>query len=469
MKRISKEDTYKIVKLYSEGMSPKDIGIIFDIYSNSVIRILSKLGIDRNQSGKISETNIRYIVKEYISGRSSTSIATNLGIANSTVIRILKKNNIDRTKVLKEDFVKTQITPKYGTTYIPEINDILLTGTNLVKLSEADKLSIADQLFNFYRKNGFPYSLLSNDEIIKDFTNLKNTNSSIIEKDHNLAISYQLGVPSFKYFSPHFYEVNSGRRNKTSMLDTFNDDTLLKKVIKNRLDGNFNMTGNMLKQGLANSKLAYKASIFNPMVAKYVYDTFTKDGDIIYDYSAGFGQRLIAAMSVKHSLTYIGVDPMEKSVKSNNDIYAFLKQNIPFLNKNAEIICSGSENYFNIKYEGKIALAFSSPPYFNVEKYENNKTQAYHNENYVGFINLYWRKTVQNTIKLLKNDGIFAINIADDASGFNIGEDMCNVLKEYDLDLIDTYKIQLAKNTVFGNKNNNIKYEPIHIFRKRTI
>jgi len=356
---------------------------------------------------------------------------------------------------------------KYGTTYIPEYNGKILNSDNLKKISIDEKYQLVNFLFDFYRSNGFPYVLLDDNELFKDFTSLKNADQLSIESNNVLTTYHMSGIPIFKHFAPHFYEVNSGtRKNKLSMLDTFNDDVLLKKVIKNRLDGNFNMTGNMLKQGLSNSKVAYRASIFNPMVAKFIYTKFVKEDDIIYDYSMGFGQRLTAALSLPYPVTYIGVDPMQKMVNGNMEIFSFLKNSVPMLNKQVELVCDGSENYCDPKYHGKIALAFSCPPYFNVEKYDSSTSQAYYNDNYIDFINKWWRSTAQNVSKLLKEGGVFAINIKERIGGFNLSEDMCNVVRECGFKLIDTYQVQLTRNTVFGNAKGEYKYEPIYCFRK---
>jgi hypothetical protein len=356
---------------------------------------------------------------------------------------------------------------KYGTSYIPQYDNKLLNSKTLQTMSPEDKLGAVEPLFEFYRQHGFPHTILTENEIIKDFNALKNVNPLLAVKDHCIMTYLSAGIATVKHFSPHFYEVNSGTSNdRKSMLDTFNDDYLLRKVIKNRLDGNFNMTGNMLKQGLGNSKLAYKASIFNPTVAKFIYSKYTKQDDIIYDYSMGFGQRLIAGLSLPYPITYLGVDPMQKTVDSNSNIYLFLKNNIPMFNKQAEILCMGSENYCDPKYHGRVALAFSCPPYFNIEKYENNVSQAYFDNNYLNFINKWWRATVQNIKALLKTDGILALNIKEKIDGFNMGEDMCNIVKECGFILIDTYQVQITRNTVFGHAKGNFKYEPIYFFKK---
>jgi hypothetical protein len=355
---------------------------------------------------------------------------------------------------------------RYGTEYIPKYNGKVLIGKNVKDMPDTDKELLTEFLFDFYRENGFPYVKLTNDELLADFNQLKNIDTTLMEKDHNLLTSYRAGLPNFKHFSPHFYEVNSSEKDRLSMLDTFNDDKLLKDVIRNRINGEFNLSGNMLKQGLANSKLAFKASIFNPSIAKFIYQKYTNANDIVYDYSAGFGQRLLGALSVEHSLTYVGVDPMQRSIDSNNNIFSFYKNNVPMFNKQAELVCIGSENYKDPKYEGQISLAFSSPAYYNHEVYEDNSNQAYFSNSYIDFINKWWRQTVLNIKYLLKPQGLLALNIKDKLELFDLGTDMKNVLIEYGFTLIDTYQIQITRNNIFSRKDGKFKYEPIYIFQK---
>jgi len=362
---------------------------------------------------------------------------------------------------------------KYGTSFIPEFNGVLLKSDNVKKMNEVEKTEVADYLFKLYRAKGFPHTILTQDELLHDFILVQNTKVDSIKKDEKtLTTYYQAGLNLVKHFSPHFYEVNSGiRSNHMSMIDTFNNDDLLKKVIQNRLHDNFNMTGNMLKQGLANSKLAYKASLFNVIVGKYIYSQYTKENDVIYDYSMGFGQRLIGAMSLSYPVTYIGIDPWKKSVDSNQNIFNFLQQNTTGFNKKAEIIHQGSETYCDPKYLGKVNLAFSSAPYFNLEKYEDANSQAY-TSGYINFIHGWWKSTVKNIKNLLIDNGILALNIKDKVEDFNLMEDMCNIIKEYGFELIHTYQMQLSRNTSFRNKDKNVenwKYEPIFIFRKNII
>lgn len=97
----------------------------------------------------------------------------------------------------------------------------------------------------------------------------------------------------------------------------------------------------------------------------------------------------------------------------------------------------------------------------------NDPSQAYHNNDYKYFINDWWDKSVSNIDKLLTQDGIFILNIKEHVDGFNLGEDMRNIVKEKGFQLTDTYQIRLTKNLKFSNKNRIHKYEPIFIFNRK--
>lgn len=101
MKKMSEEQIKNIITMYQNGSPPKEIGEKYQIYSESVNRILKRNGINKNQCVKTSVDRVNLIVSRYSSGESSESIAADLGIDGTTVCRILKRNGIAIRKVVK--------------------------------------------------------------------------------------------------------------------------------------------------------------------------------------------------------------------------------------------------------------------------------------------------------------------------------------------------------------------------------
>lgn len=370
-------------------------------------------------------------------------------------------------QLLENKTIKKQLSKNnnnYGSFFIPNYNNIKLIPENLKQMSSEDKEQAIKYVFDFYRSNGFPYPLLDTDELIKEFSVLRSFDPLSINNNNKLSISNYTGTSIIKHFSPHIFEVKSAYSSKPSVLEAFNNDKMLLKTIKNRIDGNYTIHGNMIKQGLRNSRVAFASSIFNSTVAKFLYSKYTTENSIIYDYSMGFGQRLLGALALPYKITYVGVDPLMRSVNSNQQIFDFFSTYIPGLNKEVELIQSGSETYKDVKYAEKIDFAFSSPPYFDLEIYEKSPKQAYYN-GYGEFINNYWKNTVANLQYLICKKGILALNIKEKLNKFNLAMDMCNTVKEFGFVQIDRYDLQLTHNNMFNNQSN--KLEPIFVFQKQ--
>lgn len=149
-----------------------------------------------------------------------------------------------------------------------------------------------------------------------------------------------------------------------------------------------------------------------------------------YDFSCGWGIRLLSAL--RNKINYYGVDTNNTLVERLNAISDTYKEFVGN-SSSVEIKCVGSE-IFNEEWEGKMGLAFSSPPYFNLEYYEGENTSCKEDTRYEDWLNNYMKPTIANIYRYLINDGIFAININ-------------NFQKYNDYDLIgDTIKIAQENN-----------------------
>lgn len=342
-----------------------------------------------------------------------------------------------------------------------ENNPILYKKTPITKsflssLKPEERKPIAAFVFKYFREHGFPYPSYSDDELRKDWDNLLKADSSQVISDKSLSTKFLSGIHLFKHFSSNYYHAKKAKKDH-SFVEAFNDDGLLKKCIDNRMGITykeiFNITPAMIKQGLRNSYCCSSASIFNPAIAKYIYDTYTVENGIVYDYAVGFGQRALGAMASSKNLKYIGCDPEENVIKNVNSLAAFINRT-----DKVDITQSGSEDYCPAKYKNKVCLAFSSPPYFDQENYSENEKQA-NAKGFDHFINVYWKNTVANINKLLTTDSKFILNVP---------EYLFKNMKQYiepHFELNDTLHIQVSRNTSYRTKTNSS--EPVYIFTRK--
>lgn len=102
---------------------------------------------------------------------------------------------------------------------------------------------------------------------------------------------------------------------------------------------------------------------FPPMAAKAIFEQFTPVNGVIWDPSAGFGGRLLGALTSKNGYTYIGTDPEPETIENLRQLGAIVESvtGRPYSFDVHEI---GSEDYTD-RYED-VDFVFTSPPYFDL-------------------------------------------------------------------------------------------------------
>jgi DNA modification methylase len=130
------------------------------------------------------------------------------------------------------------------------------------------------------------------------------------------------------------------------------------------------------------------------------------------------------------------------------------------LTKSVELHKLGSEVY-EPKRES-LDLCFTSPPYFDTEKYSDEPTQSYIKyPTKEEWINGFLQKTIENCYRGLKGNKYMLINIANTPKYKFIEEETIRISKELGFKKEKT--IELTLSSVMGA---GYKYEPIFVFKK---
>lgn len=327
-----------------------------------------------------------------------------------------------------------------------EINGNKLTRDYVESLNKEQREELVEPIFQYFREQGFIYPD-NIEKLNKEYKRLKDWK---IDKDKKeFYNNSSVGTYICKYFCKSFYKTTE--RGKKNMIEIFNDDKKLKRIITNRLGLDwykeddveaFPISFRQIIQGMRSTRSISMISMFKPEIAKAMYIKYTEPGDIVYDYSAGFGGRMLGASVCNRK--YIGVDPLtiKELVEMRN-----------YFNIDCVLIDDVSENV-KLK-ENSIDFAFSSPPYFDQEFYDDDKRQAYNKgEDY--FYNVYWKKTLENIKHMLKPGKIFALNVKN----FPL---MVEMAKEY-FEFTDILYLRTIRSHL-NKKAGTQKMEGIYIFK----
>lgn len=240
-------------------------------------------------------------------------------------------------------------------------------------------------------------------ELIKDINNYKYKNGKLTKTLNH-------------FFEECIYNCVGSRYNNTPMQVLQNDEMM--KWILNYIKSKPNFyTGNEIsnvKSFMRNgTRYARKVANFCPKTAKEIYFRYHNiNGDKIniLDTSMGFGARMSAVLLNGHN--YYGVDPNKELFTKLNQYLDFLKNNDCIdTNQICEMRCQGSEKYIS-QWDNLFDVCFTSPPYFNLEKYSNDDSESTKNyNNYELWINNFVKPTIDNIYKYLKVGGYVMINI----------------------------------------------------------
>ena len=251
---------------------------------------------------------------------------------------------------------------------------------------------------------------------------------------------------------------------------------------------------------------------FPALTAKWIYENYTSHIDTdeplhIYDSSAGWGGRIIGAMSSRKKTHYIGTDPNPDNFIDELGItrYEYVAN---FYNKNCvddfsdkltsffdvksqsntfEIFQDGSELIQNNpefqKYKGKLDISFTSPPYFNREQYSQDEKQSFRAYGeYEDWRDNFLKPTLTTIYEYLKNDRYILWNIADikigESTYYPLEQDSIDILEELGCEYKGRLKMLMTRMVGLdpsksGIKNaveydgKSYKFEPIFVFHKK--
>ena len=321
------------------------------------------------------------------------------------------------------------------------------------------------RIIKYWQRQGFPFIETSKKYRQEKFNAFMKVNDKTSLDFNNRTFKFNNAGLSLAWsYHPHAFKVRCN--DMKSPFDVFNDDTIFQNGIRKSLMGSFfakrsyeelmsqsPQAKEMIRGVLRRVTGSQMVSNFRPVTASMLYKVFTDEGDTVWDMSMGWGGRLLA--SVKAKINYIGTDPNTQTVKGLKEmIGTFGDKDTDYL-----LYTMGSEEYRPDK--NSLDFAFTSPPYFDTEKYSDEKTQSYLKYSSINkWKEKFLRKTIDNCYYGLKQNKFLALNVADVKSYQTFEKDTLQIAKEVGFKFVDQFDLRLS------SQQDEFKSEPIFIFKK---
>ena len=288
--------------------------------------------------------------------------------------------------------------------------------------------------------------------------------------NNKIGLGNNRGQTINRFLFPNMMTAEPKGRGSNSLRDRFLDERKLKRAI--RICFEFRTGERLLRPTQLRTALELvtgeNVTNFKAQNAKAIAEHLCPVlwGNV-YDYSCGYGGRLLGIGSSNFKYKYIGVEPNTETVNYLNYLNDVIDE---ATGVRGTIIQSVSEQY----QPEDIDLAFSSPPYFNLEKYSNEETQCMvqfktEDEWFEGYV----APTMENIKRGLNDDGIFATNIADYKSydrkePYEVVQRWIQTAEKVGFKYDGVIKMMLNTRPGVGNdrKEGREKWEGVYVFRK---
>ena len=338
----------------------------------------------------------------------------------------------------------------------------IFTMYNDINTTDDEREELIQWLFNLIRSrdNAVPLHTWSDDIFNKIVSGLCDIDTYTIYQDGSFNLN-NMGANILTQFFPEILDVV--KSGKVSHRDFFKDDKRLIGYCRTVLKYCTSPLEMFKMMSFRGSSRCYN---FRPATAKALYELYGKENCKVLDTSSGFGGRLLGFFTAKNTSEYVGIDP--NTADSCNRFILYMSR---YFNKKAYVNKIGSED-FTVEnypqYENYFDISFTSPPYFNIERYSDDITQSHVKFNtYDSWVDGFYRNTIYNSCNALKLDGVFAINISWVDNIKEYTEEFLNdcgfyIIKE------DKYLLRIHPRESSYGSDKMSKYEPIWVAKHYT-
>jgi len=312
---------------------------------------------------------------------------------------------------LKANIWKHKARYNKDTGYTPEFVESL----NIISVDdfkncslEVQDMYVRDVISKIRTVNVFPIYRYTREGILQEIRSC--FKKKIMFSGDRLRTQSYVGLTLLDFMFPNLHTIETGNSKRNNMYSRFYDDDKLAKCL-NRHMKNYRFNNMRTPFFMYGRYFWQTATNFMPMRAKALCERFCKRRGTVYDFSAGYGGRMLGTLSSANEYKYIACEP-------NTETWV----NLHRLGQYIEIVSQRSHSYevHNIGSEDfilpkeSVDFAYSCPPFYGLERYTNEATQSFVKyPKYEDWLEHYVKPTINNIYNCLKKDCFYAVILCD--------------------------------------------------------
>ena len=377
----------EVIARYLRGEASDKIAAHFGVSQQTVYNVVNRSKKSVRSKSRQKAVVAARVIKACSRGASVTEAALAAGVSARSVSRIINKHRAAGEVLVVRKGRPSRSQATQAIRKSPAVRSRIAVDPEAVSVTYARIREIA-----------FPFpEHVKDDQFYREVGRLRDlpthvTSGGLIEPRS------PVGVRLCSPFFPNRYKAASGVN--ISAFAAWSDEKVLKDAISFQLRHGDSLDAKSVLRAV--TMKCRTPTIFRPGVARYIYKRFCPPGGRVWDPCAGFGGRLLGAFAA--GVHYTGTDVDIATVEGNRKL-------AERLGANYDVIVAPAET-FN---PPKVNLVFTSPPYFDRERYSDNEKQTWkrYGESLGAWLEGFLRPVIERARAALSADGHLILNIAD--------------------------------------------------------
>ena len=340
-----------------------------------------------------------------------------------------------------------------------------IRGREWKRLSPARREVVSFAAFRYWRERGFPHYELTQSDIVRELKCLM-AQPPLAAFTPDGALGSVLGLRVASFFHPHMWSVRVSRYR--SPMDVYLDDDLLLAALKRAWTvwpDRFGANASCLRRMLKTFPGTASVSNFRPTLARAIASRYSPPGGVVIDFAAGFGGRLLGCLTLDRE--YIGIEPSTRQMNGLRRTVRVLGCT-GILPGRAVLHQGCAEDVLGTFLSVKAQLVFSSPPYYDWERYSRQPNQSYiRYRSYDEWVRGFLVPVIDQSYRMLDSEGRLVLNVSN-GQRLPAPEIVEHLAKRSGFAVVERVPLLLARVPYLHPRSNGpFKPELLMVFRKR--